>query len=141
MNYTLIAYNEDSSYHDRCGDYIHRPGSFEIFFTTDKVEIIETWAKWSLSNKYETLELLLNGVPDQYQNEADSAIWYELDDARIVRTNEIIRETKLEKERQEKEEAIRKSEALALETKRKAELQRLRDLETLAALRKQYPNS
>ena len=75
MNYTLIAYTEeDSSYHDRCGDYIHRPGSFEIFFTTDKAEIIETWAKWSFSGNYETLELLLNGVPDRHHDDADSAI-------------------------------------------------------------------
>lgn len=136
MNYTLIAYNEDTSYYDRGGDLVSQPGSFEIFFTT-KAEIIETWAKWSFSEKYETLELLLNGVPDRHHDDADSAIWYELDDARQAR----VKELKLEKECREKEEAIRKSEALALETKRKAELQRLRDLETLAALRKQYPNS
>lgn len=60
-----------------------------------------------------------------------------MDDARQA----CVKELKLEKDCREKEEAIRKSEAFALETKRKAELQRLRDLETLAALRKQYPNS
>ena len=61
MNYTLIAYTENTSHTDRCGDWISEPGAFETFFTTDKAELIETWANWNFSGNYETLNLLLDG--------------------------------------------------------------------------------
>ena len=134
MNYTLIGYTENTSYLDRHGDYHTEPGRFEIFFTRDKDELIETWAKMSFSGDYERLDLLLNGAPDDVLDvdEADSRLWFELDDARATRQHELF----LQKQIRENEEAVRKSAELARKNIEKADLQRQRDLATLAELKK-----
>jgi hypothetical protein len=132
MNYTLIAYTEDSSYHNRCGDYIHQPGSFETFFTRDKTELIEKWANWSFSGNFESLDLLLNGIPDNQFSEEEDQIWNELDVARSNRYQEL----KQEKIQQDKKLAEEKVAKDLLDKARREQLQRLQDLDTLAALKK-----
>lgn len=66
MNYTIIGHTEDNSYHDRCGDFISRPGSFETQFFRDdkKAEFLQAWAHAKFHNTYEDLIILLNGIPD-----------------------------------------------------------------------------
>jgi hypothetical protein len=132
MNYTLIAYTEDSSYHDRCGDYIHRPGSFETFFTTNKDELIEQWANWSFSGNYESLDLLLNGIPDNHLNDEEDKIWGELDKARSDRCL-ILKQEKIERDANA---AVEKAREIAAQNVLKAKMQRQQDLDTLAALKK-----
>lgn len=132
MNYTLIAYTEDGSYHDRCGDYIHHPGSFETFFTKDREELINTWADWSFNRNFESLELLLNGAPSSELNDEEDRIYDELDDARRNKC-EILKQEKSERDRlaelQRKEAAARKAEL-------EAHMQWQRDLQTLEQLKK-----
>lgn len=132
MNYTLIAYTEDSSYHDRCGDYIHQTGSFETFFTRDEAELIEKWANRSFSGNYESLDLLLNGIPDNQFSEEENQIWDALDAARSNRYQEL----KQEKIQQDKKIADEKAAKALRDAELRANLQRLQDLDTLAALKK-----
>lgn len=132
MNYTLIGYSERTLDYDRWGDLTGEPGAFETFWTTDKAELIETWAVWSFSGNYETLNLLIDGVPDSYLSDDASLIWDELNNARKEQQHELF----LAKKAKDDAEALRKSEALALENIRRAELERLRDLKTLTALKK-----
>jgi hypothetical protein len=132
MNYTLIGYTENTSYLDRHGDYQTEPGDFEIFLTRDKDELIETWARMSFSGDYESLNLLLNGVPDDQLDEADDIIWHEVDEARSIRQHELF----IQKQIRANEEAVRKSAALALKNAQQAEVQRQRDLAALAKLKK-----
>lgn len=132
MNYTLIAYTEDSSYHDRCGDYIYQPGSFETFFTRDEAELIEKWANWSFSGNYERLDLLLDGIPDNQFSEEEDQIWNTLNAARSNRYQEL----KQEKIQQDKKIADEKAAKALRDAEHRANLQRLQDLDTLAALKK-----
>jgi hypothetical protein len=66
MNYTIIGHTEDGSYHDRCGDFISKPGEFETQFFRDdkKEEFLRAWAHAKFHNTYEDLIILLNGIPD-----------------------------------------------------------------------------
>jgi hypothetical protein len=66
MNYTIIGHTEDQSYHDRCGDFISKPGSFETQFFRDdnKAEFLKAWAHAKYHNTYEELIILLDGIPD-----------------------------------------------------------------------------
>jgi len=66
MNYTIIGHTADGSYHDRCGDYISKPGEFETQFFRDdkKEEFLRAWAHAKYHNTYEDLIILLDGIPD-----------------------------------------------------------------------------
>jgi hypothetical protein len=66
MNYTIIGHTEDQSYHDRCGDFISKPGSFETQFFRDdkKSEFLRAWAHAKYHNTYQDLIILLDGIPD-----------------------------------------------------------------------------
>lgn len=66
MNLTLIGHTADGSYHDRCGDFISKPGSFEThFFREDKkAEFLREWAHARYYNTYEDLIILVNGAPE-----------------------------------------------------------------------------
>ena len=132
MNYTLIGYTEDSSFIDRHGDYHRQPGDFDTFFTRDREELIKTWADWSFNRNFESLNLLLNGVPEEEFDKQEQIIGDELDEARLTRC-QVLRQ---EKQELDKQTLIR----LKAEEKRKAELQvriqREKDLQTLTQLKK-----
>lgn len=134
MNYTIIGHTEDSSYHDRCGDYIPQPGTFETQFFRDdkKAEFLRAWAHAKFHNTYEDLIILLNGIPTDH-----------IDDAEFDQFEAVEREmTALLpaiKAEHEAAEAIRKEAAAqaALEQARKiAAQQRAHDIAQLAALQK-----
>lgn len=67
MNFTIIGHTADSSYHDRCGDYISRRGTFETRFFREKqkAEFLKAWAHAKFHNTYKDLLILMNGVPSE----------------------------------------------------------------------------
>lgn len=75
MNFTIIGHTEDSSYHDWCGDHISRPGLFETRFFREeqKTEFLKACAHAKFHNTYETLIILVNGVPDGEMNDEEYA--------------------------------------------------------------------
>ncbi len=134
MNYTIIGHTEDSSYHDRCGDYISQPGTFETqFFREDKkAEFLRAWAHARFHNTYEDLLILINGIPEDR---------FEDDEYDAFRALEIEMEALLPQIKAEHDEAerIRKEAAAnaALEQARKlAAQQRARDLAQLEELQR-----
>ena len=134
MNYTIIGHTADSSYHDRCGDYISKPGEFETQFFRDenKAEFLQAWAHAKYHNTYEDLIILLNGIPD---NRLEGEEWDQYED--LEREMEllfaIIDAEHKEAERLKKEAAAQ----AALEKARQiAHMERERDLRQLEALKK-----
>ena len=132
MNYTLIAHTEDSSYHDRCGDYNHQPGAFEIFYTTDRDEAVKKWADWSFSGGYDTLEMLINGVPSSHLGDDLFEVYDKLGDDRATIEIQLQEEKKLRDQKAAEEKAAK---ALR-EAELRDQLQRQKDLDTLNALKK-----
>lgn len=134
MNYTIIGHTEDSSYHDRCGDYVSEPGKFETEFFRDdgKAEFLKAWAHAKFHSTYEDLLILINGIPDNEMNEAEYAA-FEIVEAEMKEQEKIV------EAEHEVAEAIRK-EAAANAAVAKARLiakqQHDRDLAQLAELQR-----
>jgi hypothetical protein len=81
MNYTIIGHTEDGSYHDRCGDFISKPGEFETQFFRDdkKEEFLRAWAYAKYHNTYEDLIILLNGIPDGKLEDEEYEVYEDLE--------------------------------------------------------------
>lgn len=81
MNYTLIKYIEDSRYIDRCGDWAGEEGSFDMEFSRDKHEFAAMWARaiFNGANSDHDVQILINGVPDQYYDEDHQLAYDEID--------------------------------------------------------------
>ena len=81
MNYTIIGHTEDSSYYDRCGDHVSRPGVFEtqFFREEEKAAFLKAWAHAKFHNTYETLIILVNGVPEDKMNDAEYEAFEDLE--------------------------------------------------------------
>lgn len=132
MNFTIIGHTEDSSYHDRCGDYISQPGTFEtqFFREAQKAEFLRAWAHARFHNTFEDLVILLNGIPEDKLEGDEYYVFQELE----REMEDLLPTIKAE---HEAAEAIRKEEAAnaALQKARKLEAeQRARDLAQLQAL-------
>jgi vacuolar-type H+-ATPase subunit I/STV1 len=134
MNYTIIGHTEDTSYHDRCGDYVSKPGKFETFFFRDdeRARFVKLWAQFSHESTYEDLIILLNGCPEDELEGEDEKLFDELGDERAA-LNIILRDVATEARRL-------KAERDAAEQVRKAmlakEAERQRDLQQLAVLQR-----
>jgi hypothetical protein len=134
MNYTLIGHTEDSSYYDRCGDLVSRPGSFETQFFREeqKPEFLKAWANARFYNTYETLIILMNGIPEDRLEDDEYYAFQDLEREMDALYDEV-------KAEHEKAERIRK-EAAASEAAEKARQiaaqERARDLEKLAELKR-----
>jgi hypothetical protein len=134
MNYTIIGQTDDNSYHDRCGDYISRPGTFETQFFRDdkKAEFLRAWAHAKYHNTYENLIILLNGIPDS-NLEGEEWEQYEDLEREMDPLYAIIDAEHKEAERIRKEAAAN----AALEKARQiAHMERQRDLQQLEALQR-----
>ena len=134
MNFTIIGHTEDSSYHDRCGDYISQPGQFETQFFREeqKEEFLKAWAHARFHSTYENLIILVNGVPEDKMNEEE---YDQFDD--LGREREPF--DAIVKAEHEEAERIRKEAAAnaALEKARQiAAQERARDLAQLEALQR-----
>jgi hypothetical protein len=134
MNYTIIGHTEDSSYHDRCGDYISQPGAFETqFFREDKkAEFLCAWAHARFHNTYEDLLILIDGIPDGFLEDAEYEKYVDLE----REMEALLPQLKAEHDEAER---IRKEAAAnaALEQARKlAAQQRARDLAQLEELQR-----
>lgn len=134
MNYTIIGQTEDNSYHDRCGDFISRPGLFDTQFFRDdkKAEFLRAWAHAKYHNTYENLIILLNGIPDS-NLEGEEWEQYEDLEREMDPLYAIIDAEHKEAERIRKEEAA--NTAVAKARKIAAE-QHARDLAQLEALQR-----
>ncbi len=124
MNYTVIAYEEESGYYDRCGDFISRPAKFFKFFSTDMSEFAEKLAELEEDNNWDEFIILLDGKPEGSWTDGDVAeydkIFYmKLDAAKDLKERRV--KEKLEQERKQKEEEERKR-FLAEERQRAADL-------------------
>ncbi len=134
MNYTIIGHTADGSYHDRCGDYVSKPGEFETqFFREDKkAEFLRAWAHAKYHNTYEDLIILVNGIPEDRLEDDE---YYEFQD--LEREMEplyaIIDAEYKEAERLKKEAA---AEAALVKARQIAHMERQRDLQQLEALQR-----
>ena len=65
MTYLIIGHTEDSRHYDRCGDLVGESGEFEtkFFRQEDKAAFLREWAHAVFHNTYETLTIVVNGVP------------------------------------------------------------------------------
>jgi hypothetical protein len=81
MNYTLIGQTDDSSYHDRCGDFISRPGEFTVLYfpEEDKHAFLWAWAQAKYHNTYENLIILTNGIPEDRLEDDDYYAFQDLE--------------------------------------------------------------
>lgn len=134
MNYTLIGQTEDGSYHDRCGDFISKPGEFTVLFfrDEDKHAFLWAWANAKFHSRYENLIILLNGIPDD-RLEGEEWDQYEDIEREMEAMLPAIKAKHDEAERLKKEAA---AEA-ALQKARQIEAdQRARDLAQLEALQR-----
>lgn len=134
MNFTIIGHTEDNSYHDRCGDYISRPGTFETqFFRDDKrAEFLHAWAHAKFHNTYEDLIILVNGIPDSHM-EGEEWDQYEVLEREMEAVMITIKAEHDEAERIRKEAAAN----AAVEKARQITAQeRARDLAQLEALQR-----
>lgn len=134
MNYTIIGHTEDSSYHDRCGDYISQPGAFEVqFFREEEKEaFLKAWAHARFHSTYEDLVILVNGVPEDKMTSEEYDAFDDLDREREP-FDAIIKAEHEEAERARKEAAAN----AALEKARQlAAQERARDLAQLEALQR-----
>lgn len=134
MNYTIIGHTEDNSYHDRCGDYVSRPGKFEskFFREENKDAFIKAWAYDSFHNTYETMIILINGIPSDEMTDEEYVQFEALEE-------EMYEQQKIVKAEHEEAERIRKEAAAnaALEKARNiARLERERDMEQFEALKR-----
>lgn len=134
MNFTIIGHTEDGSYHDRCGDFISKPGEFETQFFRDdkKAKFLHAWAHAKFHNTYENLIILLNGIPD---DKLEGSEWDEYED--LEREMEAL--LPAIKAEYDEAERIRKEAAAnaALEKARQiAHMERQRDLQQLEALQR-----
>jgi hypothetical protein len=134
MNYTLIGHTEDGSYHDRCGDFISKPGEFETQFFRDdkKAEFLRAWAHAKYHNTYENLIILLNGIPDSH---LEGEEWDQYED--LEREMEPLYAT-IDAEHKEAERLRKEAAANAAVEKARqiAAQERARDLAQLEALQR-----
>lgn len=137
MNYTLIGHTEDSSYHDRCGDYISQPGTFDTFFFRDDREaFIKAWALASYEkrygDKYEDLIIMIDGIPEDEMNDIEYAA------LEILETEMRVLEEIIKAEHDAAAAARREAAANAAVEKARllAKLERERDLQQLEALKR-----
>lgn len=134
MNYTLIGYTEDSSYRDRCGDWVSQPGDFTTLFfrEAEKAVFLKAWAAAKFHSSYDNLIILLDGIPED-RLEGDE--YYDFQD--LEREMETFyAEVKVE---HDKAEAARKealAEAAVKKARELAAIQRERDLQQLAELKR-----
>lgn len=132
MNYTLIAYREDWSYYDRCGDFINKPGEHKVIFSQDRSEFAKEYASISYEDKWDELTVLINGKPESHWNDTDQK---EADIIEAGRFEHCQRLTE-EKERARVEAEKREAERRAQEAIRLAEKQRQADLAQYEELKK-----
>jgi hypothetical protein len=134
MNYTIIGHTADGSYHDRCGDYISKPGEFETQFFRDdkKAEFLRAWAHAKYHNTYEDLIILLNGIPDGKLEDEEYEQYEDLEREMDPLYAAIDVEHK-EAERLRKEVA---AEAALAKARQIAHMDRQRDLAQLEALQR-----
>lgn len=132
MNYTIIGHSTDTSYHDRGGDFIHEPGAFVTFFTNDEEAFVKEWASMEVSELYEDIVILLNGVPDSKMSDEEDIEYFKLEDQKNI----ILAELKQAKIIRTNEEGIRRSIEAAEKLKLKVQLQAKLDLEQYEALKK-----
>lgn len=124
MNYTLIAYREDSSYYDRCGDFVSCPGEFETFFSTDREQFAERYAEIQFNKSWDTLAVLINGVPEDHWSDdehAENDAIEDLKNAALVRIKHEAERKKEEDQRLANEKAERDRLA-AIEKQRASDL-------------------
>ena len=132
--YTLIGHTPDTSYHDRCGDYISEPGKFEtqFFRAENKDEFLKAWAHARFHNTYEDLLILVNGIPEDKMEEAEYDAFMDLEREREP-FDAIVKAEHEEAERIRKEAAAN----AAVERARKiAAEERARDLAKLHELQR-----
>ena len=91
MNYTLIAYEEDSSFFDRCGGFISQPGKFMMFFSEDRHEFAKRLAEADHEGGWDKLNILLNGRPEERWRDEEVAAHDELSDLRWDVYQEILK--------------------------------------------------
>lgn len=132
MNYTLIAHEEDSSYFDRCGDFNRQEGRFEIYFSTDRVEFAEHWAKTQQNGSWDNLIVLLNGKPEEQWTDEEQAEYWELENIRY----EAYAKQQAEIEKARAEQKLREAERNEQARLIAIEKQRVADLAQLEALKK-----
>jgi hypothetical protein len=134
MNYTIIGHTEDGSYHDRCGDFISKPGEFETQFFRDdkKAEFLRAWAHAKYHNTYENLIILLNGIPDSHL-EGEEWEQYEDLEREMDPLYAIIDAEHKEAERIRKEAA---ANAAVEKARQIAHMERQRDLQQLEVLQR-----
>ena len=134
MNYTIIGHTADGSYHDRCGDYISKPGEFETQFFRDdkKEEFLRAWAHAKFHNTYEDLIILLDGIPEG-RLEDDEYDKYEDLEREMEPLYAIIDAEHKEAERIRKDAA---AEAALAKARQIAYMERQRDLQQLEALQR-----
>lgn len=131
MNYTMIAYEADSSFHDRCGDFISQPGKFVTFFSEDINEFAKRLAEADHEGGWDELIILLNGRPEEHWGDEEIATHYELNDLRWDAYQKVLKAA---------EQAKAEQAALAKEAAEKAlaaanEKQRLADVALFEALK------
>lgn len=134
MNFTIIGHTEDSSYHDRCGDYITRPGKFEtqFFREEDKEAFLKAWAHARFHSTYENLIILVNGVPEESMNEEEYSTFDDLHREREP-FDAIVKAEHEEAERLRKEAA---ANAAVEKARQIAAQERARDLAKLEELQR-----
>lgn len=134
MNYTIIGHTEDSSYHNRCGDFVRQPGSFETGFFREeqKEEFLLAWARAKFSGGYETLLILVNGVPEDRMNDEEYEAFEDLE-RELEQFEAHVKAEHEEAERLRKEAA---ANAALAEAHRLAEIERKRDLQKLEELQR-----
>jgi hypothetical protein len=134
MNFTIIGHSADGSYHDRCGDYISKPGVFEtqFFREAQKAEFLKTWAHAKYHNTYEDLIILLDGIPDGRLEDEEYEKYEDLE-REMEALLPVIKAEHDEAERLRKEAA---AEAASQKARKLEADQRARDLAQLEALQR-----
>ena len=133
MNYTLIAYKEDSSYFNRrCGDFNRQPGRFETHFSTDRAEFAELWARAQYTGSWDELIVLLNGKPEHQFTDEDQEEYNELENLRYEACIKLEAQAAVAREAQKRREEEEKERARIAAI----EKQRCADLAQLEALKK-----
>lgn len=133
-NFTIIGQSDDNSYHDRCGDYISQPGTFELqFFRNEqKAEFLRAWAHAKFHITYENLIIMINGIPEDKLEDDEYYDFQDLEREMEALLPAIHAEHE-EAERLRKEAA---AEAALNKARQIAHMERQRDLQQLEALQR-----
>lgn len=134
MNYTIIGYTEDGSYFDRGGDYVDRPGAFEIshFREFDKESFLNVWADAQYHNRFNYLYILLNGISTDHFTDEELQLYDELE----LEMFEVLKQVKAkaEEELRVQQEALQRKRVL--EEQKEHDRRRQLDLQTLENLKR-----